>query len=68
MSVEPDVMECTCGEVYVVDTAWSRWQEAVAMLGGPHKVLSTYGRMYQGGELNLGTKAVFVFTDPLTCQ
>ncbi|KAL3930067.1 MAG: hypothetical protein SGPRY_001692 [Prymnesium sp.] len=53
VSVAGEARELTYGEVYVTDKAWSRWQEAVTALGGPHKVLSTYGRMYMDVEAAL---------------
>lgn len=54
VSVDLDALECTYGEVYILDKAWSRWQKAVTEMGGSQKkILSTYGRMYQDVEAAL---------------
>lgn len=50
VSIAHDALECMYGEVYVLDKAWTSWQEAVIELGGPHTILANVpGRRGRAG-------------------
>lgn len=38
--------------------SWSSWQESVTALGGSHKILSTYARIYQEVETVLEGRSI----------